>query len=81
MGLTEGAFLTSSSSTLPWDDGHAMSVLGLGCVKTPTPAARVENLGAIAHHKSQIILRTNDSMPRKGILFSTFFRCMSFYIG
>jgi hypothetical protein len=55
--------------------------LGLGRVKTPTPVARVENLGAIAHHKSQIMLRTNGSMPRKGILFSTFFQCMSFHTG
>src|ERR1700682_4143859 len=56
-----------------------MSAMGLGRVKTPTPAARVENLGAIAHHESQIILRTNGSISRKRIIFFTFFRCMSFH--
>ena len=56
-----------------------MSHMGLGCVKTPTPAARVENLAAIAQHERHIILRTIDSMQRKRIIFSTFFRCMSFH--
>ena len=50
-------------------------------VKTPTLAARVEYPGTIAYHESQIILRTNVSVPRKRIIFSTFFRCMSFHTG
>lgn len=44
-----------------------MTALGLGCVKTPAPAAIVENLKAIAHYESQIILRTYAPMPCQSI--------------
>src|SRR6266545_2850430 len=53
--------------------------LGRGRVKTPAPAARVEHLGEIPHHESQIMLRTCGSKPSWRIVFSTFRRCMSFH--
>ena len=52
---------------------------GLGRVKTPTPAARVETFRRIARHKSQIMLRACNSILCWRISFSTFRKCMSFH--
>jgi hypothetical protein len=57
---------------------NLMSETGLGCVKTPAPAASVENLKAIAHYERQIILRTYSPMLWQRTVFSTFRQCMSF---
>ena len=59
--------------------GRSTSGMGLGRVKTPEPAARVEASLRIAHHEGQIILRTYGSTPCWRIVFSTFRRCMSFH--
>jgi hypothetical protein len=56
-----------------------MSGLGLGCVKTPAPAARVEESRGIARRGSQILLRTHSSMPCGRIVFYTFCQWMSFH--
>ena len=56
-----------------------MSASGLGCVKTPTLAARVETSRRNCIPESQIILHTRSVMPSWRIVFSTFRRCMSFY--
>jgi hypothetical protein len=54
----------------------AMSVEGLGRVKTLAAAARVECLEEIVRHESQIMLRMHRSNPRWRIVFSTFWRCI-----
>src|SRR6266478_5082530 len=56
-----------------------MTGLGLGCVKTPTLAARVETSRRNCVPESQIILHTRGVMPSWRIVFSTFRDCMSFY--
>src|SRR6266436_8203454 len=56
-----------------------MSAVGLGCVKTPTLAARVETSRRNCVLESQIILHTRGVMPPWRIVFSTFRDCMSFY--
>src|SRR5258706_2517453 len=53
--------------------------MGLGCVKTPTLAARVEASRRNCVPESQIILHTRGVMPSWRIVFSTFRDCMSFY--
>jgi hypothetical protein len=57
----------------------SITAVGLGRVKTPAPAAGVEYLGGIASRESQIMLCPYGAIPRWRIVFSTFFRCMSFY--
>src|SRR5437762_9537014 len=56
-----------------------MTGSGLGCVKTPTVAARVETSRRNCVPESQIILHTRGVMPSWRIVFSTFRDCMSFY--
>src|SRR6266571_6111869 len=56
-----------------------MTAMGLGCVKTPTLAARVETSRRNCVPESQIILHTRGVMPSWRIVFSTFRDCMSFY--
>src|SRR5215469_9943941 len=56
-----------------------MSALGVGCVKTPTLAARVETSRRNCVPESQIILHTRGVMPSWRIVFSTVRDCMSFY--
>src|SRR5262245_417458 len=56
-----------------------MSLVGLGCAKTPAlaPHAEISLINCIS--ESQNILRTRGSMPCWRIVFSTFRECMSFY--
>src|SRR5258708_11605686 len=56
-----------------------MTGMGLGCVKTPPLAARVETSRRNCVLESQIILHTRGVMPPWRIVFSTFRDCMSFY--
>jgi hypothetical protein len=56
-----------------------MSLVGLGCVKTPVLAAHVETSRSNSISESQTILHTRASMRRWRIVFSTFRGCMSFY--
>src|SRR6266478_1104017 len=56
-----------------------MSVVGLGCAKTPAVAPHVEISPSNCIPESQIILLTRGSMPCWRIVFSTFCGCMSFY--
>src|SRR5262249_10240286 len=56
-----------------------MSGVGLGCVKTPTLAARVETSRRNCIPENQIILHTRGVMPSWRIVFSTFRDCMSFH--
>src|SRR5262245_3147243 len=56
-----------------------MSALGLGRVKAPTLAARVETSRRNCIPESQVILHTRGVMPSWRIVFSTFRDCMSFY--
>src|SRR5205085_5693437 len=56
-----------------------MSALGLGRVKTPTPAPRVETFWENCALRELMILQTCGWMLYWRIVFSTFFQCMSFY--
>src|SRR5262245_12908148 len=56
-----------------------MSLVGLGCAKTPALAPRVEISLSNCISESQIILYTRGWMPCWRIVFSTFRGCMSFY--
>jgi hypothetical protein len=56
-----------------------MSLMGLGRVKTPGPAVRVEAFRIIRHHESQNVLHVCCSTASWRIVFSTFLRCMSFH--
>ena len=56
-----------------------MSLVGLGCAKTPAVAPHVEISPGNCIPESQIILHTRGSMPCWRIVFSTFCGCMSFY--
>ena len=58
-----------------------MSLVGLGCAKTPAVAPHVEISAGNCIPESQIILHTPSSMPCWRIVFSTFCGCMSFYTG
>src|SRR5262249_39562474 len=58
-----------------------MSALGLGCAKTPAPAAHVETSRRNCAPWSRIVLRARCSIPCRRIVFSTFLRCMSFHTG
>src|SRR5262245_22004372 len=58
-----------------------MSLVGLGCAKTPAVAPHVEISPGNCIPESQIILHTRGSMPCWRIVFSTFCGCMSFYTG
>src|SRR5262249_43165321 len=59
-------------------NAHPRSVPGLGCVKTPTLAARVETSRRNCIPESQTILHTRGVMLSWRIVFSTFRDCMSF---
>jgi hypothetical protein len=50
----------------------ATAALGLGRVKTPAPAARVEYLGGFAHHESQVMLRSAASYCVGEVYFPLF---------
>jgi hypothetical protein len=56
-----------------------LSALGLGRVKTPASAARIEASRKKLAYQSGIMLRTDGSTPCWRILFSTLRRCMSFH--
>jgi hypothetical protein len=58
---------------------HRLSGLGLGCVKTPGPAVRVEKFRIFLEDESQNVLHTCWSITNWRIVFSTFFRCMSYH--
>jgi len=58
-----------------------MSQLGLGCAKTPAPAAHVETSRRNCAPWSRIVLRARCSIPCWRIVFSTFRNCMSFHTG
>ena len=58
-----------------------MSQMGLGCAKTPAPAAHVETSRRNCAPWSRIVLRARCSIPCRRIVFSTFRRCMSFHTG
>ena len=76
---------SSASSVAPESPLHcgilarSLSAMGLGCVKTPTLAARVETSRRNCVPESQIILHTRGVMPSWRIVFSTVRDCMSFY--
>src|SRR5262249_38202865 len=52
---------------------------GLGCAKTPAPAAHVETTRRNCAPWSRMMLRARCSTPCWRVVFSTFRRCMSFY--
>src|SRR5262249_14107373 len=54
---------------------------GLGCAKTPAPAAHVETSRRNCAPWSRIVLRARCSIPCRRIVFSTFRNCMSFHTG
>ena len=54
---------------------------GLGCAKTPAPAAHVETSRRNCAAWSRIVLRARCSIPCWRIVFSTFRNCMSFHTG
>src|SRR5262245_46071300 len=56
-----------------------MSLVGLGCAKTPALAPRVEISLSNCISESQIILYTRGWMPCWRIVFSTFRGCVRFY--
>src|SRR5262249_2405760 len=56
-----------------------LSAVGLGCAKTPAPAAHVEASRRNCASWSRMMLRARCSIPCWRIVFSTFRRCMSFY--
>src|SRR2546430_17068392 len=56
-----------------------MSAWGLGCAKTPAPAAHVEPFRRNCASWSRMMLRAQCSIPCWRIVFSTFRDCMSFY--
>src|SRR5260370_13760105 len=58
-----------------------MSLVGLGCAKTPAPAAHVETSRRNCAPWSRIVLRARCSIPCWRIVFSTFRNCMSFHTG
>ncbi len=58
-----------------------MSLVGLGCAKTPAPAAHVETSRRNCAAWSRIVLRARCSIPCWRIVFSTFRNCMSFHTG
>src|SRR5258706_13800270 len=58
-----------------------MTGLGLGCAKTPAPAAHVETSRRNCAPWSRIVLRARCSIPCWRIVFSTFRNCMSFHTG
>ena len=58
-----------------------MSGQGLGCAKTPAPAAHVETSRRNCAPWSRIVLRARCSIPCWRIVFSTFRNCMSFHAG
>src|SRR5262245_25530140 len=58
-----------------------MSLVGLGCAKTPAPVAHVETSRRNCAPWSRIVLRARCSIPCRRIVFSTFRRCMSFHTG
>src|SRR5262245_44571008 len=61
--------------------GRLMSALGLGCAKTPAPAAHVETSQRNCAPWSRIVLRARCSILCWRIVFSTFRNCMSFHTG
>src|SRR5262249_59503095 len=71
--LPKGSVVRHSKIVPPND------ALGLGCVKTPTLAPRVETSRRNCIPESQIILHTRGVMPSWRIVFSAFRDCMSFY--
>jgi hypothetical protein len=58
-----------------------MSESGLGCAKTPAPAAHVETSQRNCAPWSRIVLRARCSIPCWRIVFSTLRNCMSFHTG
>src|SRR5258708_24391936 len=58
-----------------------MTEMGLGCAKTPAPAAHVETSRRNCAPWSRIVLRARCSIPCWRIVFSTFRNCMSFHTG
>src|SRR6059058_3308786 len=58
-----------------------MAEMGLGCAKTPAPAAHVQTSRRNCAPWSRIVLRARCSIPCWRIVFSTFRNCMSFHTG
>src|SRR5262249_50541420 len=63
---------SDDANTQTAERGRVRSALGLGCAKTPAPAAHVETSRRNCAPWSRIVLRARCSIPCRRIVFSTF---------